>query len=317
MTAEELEQLVSASPIETDIPCEACGYNLRGLSYTGRCPECGHYLERSLATWQSRMRLLLPPEPTWVRIIHEGAWISIATFVLLCGTVFVVPSNVEWYHYTYRFAPARETPVRALLLTIACVWWVLAWASAWRLTERERDRPSPGAFVAPVARWLITAHLLSPFLWAWATWSDPYAGQASIPVFLLLTTMLFGVLGAAALMVQIGQVFWRLRRRPAAIQAWVLAIVVPAGTVFATAAMRGEGTSSLSFMFNVPAYPYGIPAFLQLLVREIAREPVVVVMATPPVWVLCLMLRLLVVTRDAESINPAGHAERSSTNSRP
>jgi len=31
----------SGAPIERDLPCENCGYNLRGLSMGGRCPECG------------------------------------------------------------------------------------------------------------------------------------------------------------------------------------------------------------------------------------------------------------------------------------
>jgi uncharacterized repeat protein (TIGR04138 family) len=28
-------------PIDVDLPCAACGYNLRGLAVAGRCPECG------------------------------------------------------------------------------------------------------------------------------------------------------------------------------------------------------------------------------------------------------------------------------------
>ena len=29
-------------PIEADLPCRTCGYNLRGLNYGRNCPECGN-----------------------------------------------------------------------------------------------------------------------------------------------------------------------------------------------------------------------------------------------------------------------------------
>ena len=28
-------------PVEDDRQCDQCGYNLRGLRFGGRCPECG------------------------------------------------------------------------------------------------------------------------------------------------------------------------------------------------------------------------------------------------------------------------------------
>jgi hypothetical protein len=33
--------------IADDLSCVICGYNLRGLRFTGRCPECGSAIERS------------------------------------------------------------------------------------------------------------------------------------------------------------------------------------------------------------------------------------------------------------------------------
>jgi uncharacterized repeat protein (TIGR04138 family) len=34
--------------IDSDVPCAACGYNLRGLVFDGRCPECGLDIIHSL-----------------------------------------------------------------------------------------------------------------------------------------------------------------------------------------------------------------------------------------------------------------------------
>jgi uncharacterized repeat protein (TIGR04138 family) len=34
--------------VPLDVPCEDCGYNLRGLPSDGRCPECGHSVDESL-----------------------------------------------------------------------------------------------------------------------------------------------------------------------------------------------------------------------------------------------------------------------------
>jgi uncharacterized repeat protein (TIGR04138 family) len=34
--------------IDSDVPCAACGYNLRGLVFDGRCPECGIDIIHSL-----------------------------------------------------------------------------------------------------------------------------------------------------------------------------------------------------------------------------------------------------------------------------
>ncbi|HEX4053888.1 MAG TPA: hypothetical protein VHX86_06455 [Tepidisphaeraceae bacterium] len=31
---------MAEATIDRDVLCRACGYNLRGLSRTGRCPEC-------------------------------------------------------------------------------------------------------------------------------------------------------------------------------------------------------------------------------------------------------------------------------------
>ncbi|NOT02453.1 MAG: hypothetical protein HOP29_17750 [Phycisphaerales bacterium] len=40
--------------IDCDLPCAKCAYNLRGLSPTGQCPECGAGIPASIAEYEPR-----------------------------------------------------------------------------------------------------------------------------------------------------------------------------------------------------------------------------------------------------------------------
>jgi hypothetical protein len=51
--------------IAGDLPCIACGYNLRALAEAGRCPECGEPVKRS-TTYHLR------PSPAWLKRLEEG-----------------------------------------------------------------------------------------------------------------------------------------------------------------------------------------------------------------------------------------------------
>jgi len=39
--------IIQDTEVNRDRPCRECGYNLRGLQYGGRCPECGTVIERT------------------------------------------------------------------------------------------------------------------------------------------------------------------------------------------------------------------------------------------------------------------------------
>jgi hypothetical protein len=57
--------------LDEDISCRKCGYNLRGLSPDGRCPECGTAVGRSL-----RGDYLHFADPQWVQTLASGMnWI--------------------------------------------------------------------------------------------------------------------------------------------------------------------------------------------------------------------------------------------------
>lgn len=63
-------------PIDHDLPCRHCGYNLRGLTTDRACPECGTAVGRSLLGDQLRFS-----DPAWVRTLAKGmTW-------LLCGVL--------------------------------------------------------------------------------------------------------------------------------------------------------------------------------------------------------------------------------------
>lgn len=64
-----MTQSAEAQEVIADVPCQKCGYNLRGLSPEGRCPECGS------AIWPS---LSAPPQlamayAPWIRELRRGA----------------------------------------------------------------------------------------------------------------------------------------------------------------------------------------------------------------------------------------------------
>ncbi|HLL87680.1 MAG TPA: hypothetical protein VK324_00090 [Tepidisphaeraceae bacterium] len=44
---------VSSAPVSSDVPCGTCGYNLRGLTMAGRCPECGTEVGPSVVAFRS------------------------------------------------------------------------------------------------------------------------------------------------------------------------------------------------------------------------------------------------------------------------
>jgi hypothetical protein len=53
--------------VESDLRCLRCGYNLRGLSVDGRCPECGAGVRDA-----TRGRSLYYADATWVRYLAGG-----------------------------------------------------------------------------------------------------------------------------------------------------------------------------------------------------------------------------------------------------
>ena len=69
----------TGAAITTDIPCISCGYNLRTLAVSARCPECGQPVEST-----TRYALVFA-NPTWLKALRDGAAILAWTPVALFG----------------------------------------------------------------------------------------------------------------------------------------------------------------------------------------------------------------------------------------
>src|SRR5512143_3355421 len=61
-----------------DVPCDACGYNLRTLQATGTCPECGAAVLDSIRSDDLRYA-----PANWVRRLGWGATLLAVAFGLL------------------------------------------------------------------------------------------------------------------------------------------------------------------------------------------------------------------------------------------
>jgi len=77
-------------PIATDLPCNGCGYNLRGLKRGGRCPECGRAIEHDRYTED----LLETANRRWLVKIYIGSWLTLVATVLAAASIVAAAISV-------------------------------------------------------------------------------------------------------------------------------------------------------------------------------------------------------------------------------
>lgn len=117
-----MAELLNPESIEIDLPCTSCGYNLRGLSQAGRCPECGQPIDQSL-----RGDLLRYTSLHWLKSVRSGIdWIFVALALAVAVSAFHV--------LRFLYGPAGIWMFISLLMVMEGVPRLLA---IWLITSPE------------------------------------------------------------------------------------------------------------------------------------------------------------------------------------
>src|SRR5687767_5429673 len=101
--------------IASDIPCRRCGYNLRGLSEAGLCPECGTAVGLSI-----KGDLLRYADPQWLRRVQVGLWLMFAG--VICSIAMRLTSSWLFFLLPREIAPLVYFGLG--LIAVAGVWLV-------------------------------------------------------------------------------------------------------------------------------------------------------------------------------------------------
>lgn len=127
-----------------DLKCRRCGYNLRGLSWQGNCPECALEVIRSTGE-----RWLSLSDVRWLRVMQRGHLAVVGAAVLLFG-------GMIGFAFVFQSFPRAPVELVATLwfggsALIACIgMWLMATAdqSGASLPSEERVRRCARVWVA-------------------------------------------------------------------------------------------------------------------------------------------------------------------------
>lgn len=121
-------------PVLRDVACVGCGYNLRGLSTAGQCPECALPVANSL-----RGRLLRHANPRYVRRLATGAALLACSWLIIVAIGIAPRILLPLLLRAGRPATMSATfSTMSMVLTIlAALARLLAVAGAWLLTSPE------------------------------------------------------------------------------------------------------------------------------------------------------------------------------------
>ncbi len=129
-----------APPVPPGATCLACGYAIAGLSRTGRCPECGAAIERSL-----RGNMLEYADPSYVRRIRGGLDLVLLGSLLggswWVATPVLLAAFVEQQRMTFQTANTAILGLDFLTALVLLAGW-------WRATEPDPAMRDPATDVS-------------------------------------------------------------------------------------------------------------------------------------------------------------------------
>lgn len=88
-----MDEVVAGWGINTSLYCGTCGYNLRGLPYSGLCPECGHRYnarDHNLVGIFLPQRLELPVSDVFASLVSLGLAVFLALYGLGEPSLFLL-----------------------------------------------------------------------------------------------------------------------------------------------------------------------------------------------------------------------------------
>lgn len=143
----------SDTPLDFDLACVRCGYNLRGTMPTGNCPECGEYVATTL-----RPDLLHQADTDWLGLLHKGShWIVVAIIMNLAmipiGIVIALAATASG-GFQNQNPSALPIGATIILVAIGLVVTIVYGIGVWFITEAEPNRVTDHTSRS-IARWLI------------------------------------------------------------------------------------------------------------------------------------------------------------------
>lgn len=152
--------MFTTASINKNIPCESCGYNLRGLDPGGCCPECGLPIAESL-----RPERLLFADYRWLQRVAQGATVltvactGLLVSVLLFSLATVAPLMGRAGGMSMATVFLVLFATVGLLCTLMCLifvvgtWWVTVAepaGAAGRITGSTRWLPRAASLCAVI-----------------------------------------------------------------------------------------------------------------------------------------------------------------------
>ena len=119
--------MTASTPLQSDVPCARCGYDLRGLIAESCCPECGESIARSVDA--AGKVPLAAADRRWLR--------RIAIAPLLLVLALLLDNSLPFWPATGGNTTVCGAIVVPLLVSSAPLW---SWLAAWRLgADRNRE----------------------------------------------------------------------------------------------------------------------------------------------------------------------------------